>query len=384
MHETSGGSMGLALTLPRLVFGPGKLAELPGEIALLGVRRPLLVSDRGLERAGIVATVLSAIPDCAACFLDVPENPTAAGADAAGAAYRAGHCDGIVALGGGSVIDTAKLVAAFVLTDFAGSASLIGKPECFGPDVAPLIVIPTTLGTGSESSPVSALHLTPDGAPIGTRSPLLVPRLALCDPDLTRTLPPRLIAATGIDALSHCLEGYFAEPAHPVIDALALDGIARVCADIGAAIEPAGDAARMSLMAAAYEGGVAIHKGLGPAHAVALSCGNQHVHHGTLVAVALPHTTFLLARHLPAKATKVACAMGLAVEAETDNAAAIADALTALITGIGLPVTLTASGYAVGAIEALVGDLVASPFNRTSPYAPDAIEYRALLDVILA
>ena len=249
--------MGPALTLPRLVFGTGKLAELAGELARLGITRPLLISDRGLERADVVARVTGAASAFAARFLDVPENPTAAGADQAAAAYRAADCDGIVALGGGSVIDTAKLVAALVMTDLAGASALIGKPECFAAGVAPLVVIPTTLGTGSESSPVSALHITPDGPALGTRSPLLVPRVALCDPDLARTLPPRLIAATGIDALSHCLEGYFAEPAHPIIDALALDGIARVCADIAAAIEPAGpagDAARMSLMAAALRG----------------------------------------------------------------------------------------------------------------------------------
>lgn len=376
--------MGFALTLPRLVFGPGTLAELAGELTMLGVARPLLISDRGLERAGVVATVTGTFPGFAAQFLDVPENPTAAGADQAAAAYHAGHCDGIVALGGGSVIDTAKLVAALVLTDLPQAAALIGRPDRMVRGVAPLVVIPTTLGTGSESSPVSALHITADGPPLGTRSSLLVPRLALCDPDLTRSLPPRLIAATGIDALSHCLEGYFAEPPHPVIDALALDGIARVCADIAAAVTPAGDAARLSLMAAAYQGGVAIHKGLGPAHAVALSCGNQHVHHGTLVAVALPHTTRLLARHLPAKAIRVAAAMGLTMGEGADTAAAIADALTRLIASLGLPVTLTASGYTAGDIETLVADLVASPFNRTSPYAPDASEYRALVDAILA
>ena len=248
----------------------------------------------------MVAAATAAIPTLAASFLDVPENPTAAGADGALAAYREARCDGVVALGGGSVLDTAKIVAGVVGGGLADAAALIGHPERVGA-VVPLVAIPTTLGTGSESSPVAALHLVAGGAGIGTRHPRLVPRLAVCDPDLTRTLPRRLVAATAIDALSHCIEGYFAEPANPVADALALDGARRVVADLPAALEPSGDSARASLMAAAFAGGAAIHKGLGPAHAIAFVCGEQDVHHGTLIGVALPHTTRLVARHVPGK-----------------------------------------------------------------------------------
>lgn len=364
--------MNPALTLPRLVFGSGKLALLASELARIGVMRPLLISDRGLEQAGIVAKVAHAAPIMAAACLDIPENPTAAGADLAATAYRTASCDGIIALGGGSVIDTAKIVAALVCVDAASAAALIGNPEAFGSIVAPLIVIPTTLGTGSESSPVSALHAYPGGPAIATRSDLMVPRVALCDPDLTSTLPPHLVAATGIDALSHCIEGYFAEPAHPIIDALALDGIVRVFADIEKACTPGGDAARLSLMAAAYAGGVAIHKGLGPAHAVALACGDQHAHHGTLVAVALPHTTQLLADHLPAKAARMAVGLGLS------STANIGEALSRLIRVLKLPESLPAAGYNVEDFEKFIADLVASPFNRSSPYVPSEAEYRAI------
>jgi 4-hydroxybutyrate dehydrogenase len=370
--------MGPALTLPRLVFGPGKLAALDSELKRLGVSRPLLISDRGLERAGTVGLVIDAAPSLTCRFLDVPENPTALGADLAASCYRASSCDGIVALGGGSVIDTAKFVAALVCADVADASALIGKPERLGPRVAPLIAMPTTLGTGSESSPVAALHFKAGGPAIGTRSDLLVPRVALCDPDLARTLPARLVAATAIDALSHCIEGFFAEPANPVIDALALDGIARVFADIEPACQPDGDHARMSLMAAAFAGGVAIHKGLGPAHAVALACGDQHAHHGTLVGVALPQTTQLLAQHLPAKAARIRTVLGLPRDGD------IGLALTLLIRNLGLPETLAASGYHVEDTDALVARLIASPFNQTSPYVPSETEYRALAHRIIA
>ena len=363
-------TMGPALMLPRLVFGQGAIARLPDELALLGLRRPLLISDRGLEAAGVVARVREAAPLLTTLFLDVPENPTASGADGALSAYRDGECDGIVALGGGSVLDTSKIVAALACLG-GTAAAIIGKPEKIG-HVVPLIAIPTTVGTGSESSPVAALHIEPGGPAIGTRGSLMVPQVALCDPALARTLPGRLIAATGIDALSHCIEGFFAEPANPVLDALALDGAARVFADIHAALEPGGDAARASLMAAAFAGGAAIHKGLGPAHGVALACGDQDLHHGTLIGIALPHTTRLLARNLPEKARRLARAMGLA------DGADIGDALAALIRSLGLPTRLDDAGFRPGNAAAIIAAMEASAFNRTSPYVPTSLEYRAI------
>lgn len=202
------------MSASRRISSPGALASLPGELAELGVRRPLLLSDRGLERAGAVAMTERVLPPGTAQHLDVPENPTLAGADAAFAAYRDASCDGIVALGGGSVLDTAKFVAALAGGGPASAAAMHGKPEQIGLRVAPLVAIPTTIGTGSESSPVAALHEVAGDPAVGTRSPRLVPRVAVCDPDLARTLPRRLVAATGIDALSHCIEGFFSEPAN--------------------------------------------------------------------------------------------------------------------------------------------------------------------------
>lgn len=365
--------MGPALILPRLLFGPGSLAGLADELTRLGAKSPLLVSDAGLNFAGLTTVVRAAAPGTFAEFLEVPENPTAAGADKAAEAFRSGNCDSIIALGGGSVLDTAKLLAAQVTLPFTSAETLIGHPELIE-RVVPLIAIPTTLGTGSESSPVAALHRNGGGPGIGTRSPLLVPRVAICDPDLTRSLPRHLVAATAIDALSHCVEGFFAEPANPIIDALALDGARRVFASIHAALEPDGDDARESLMAAAFAGGAAIHKGLGPAHAVALVCGDQHIHHGALIGVTLAATTRLLARHLPDKARRLQSAIGIDGD--------LADAIAALVKSLDLPVDLRSTSYVPGDRQELIAALLASPFNRTSPYAPSTDEYRAILDEI--
>jgi 4-hydroxybutyrate dehydrogenase len=366
------------LPLPRLVFGAGSLSALPNELAVLGVRRPLLVSDRGLEKAGAVAALLKLFPDGIAQYLDTPPNPTADGADGAYKVYVAEKCDGVIALGGGSVMDSAKIVAALAGSNATRATELMGKPELLG-QVAPLVAISTTVGTGSDSSPVAALHFVVNGPVMGTRHPRLVPRVAICDSDLVRTLPPKLVAATGIDALSHCVEGFFSNPANPIVDALALDGLARAHANIQPALEPGNDDARLALMAAAFAGGAAIHKGLGPAHAVAIVCGDQHLHHGTLVAGALPYTVELVAKHAPAKADRLAAVLGLKSGAE------LADALRKLVRALGLPGSYREAGYVVSRpIEDMVKDIVANPFNRTSPYVPTYAEFETILRQLLA
>lgn len=364
--------MATQLTVPRLAFGIGAIECLGDEVRHLGMRRPLLVSDRGLERAGIVAIAQRLLPTNAAIYLDTEATPTLAGAEAAFAAYKDNGCDGVVALGGGSVLDTAKFLAALAGDPVARASELIGNPTRIGA-VAPLIAIPTTIGSGSECSPVSALHPEAGVLAIGTRSALLVPSLAICDPGLTRSLPRRLIAATGIDALAHCIEGFLSEPAHPVIDALALDGMARVFKDIHAAMEPDGDVARGSLMAAAFAGGAAINKGLGPAHAVALVCGTQDHHHGTLVGIALPLTSALVVPHATEKAKRIEQALGLTLGVD------LADALRTLMRSVELPARLVEIGYKAGSIEELAAGMAKSPFNLTSPYKPGADEYRAIL-----
>jgi 4-hydroxybutyrate dehydrogenase len=351
---------------------------LAAELSLLGIRRPLLVSDRGLERAGVVASIVRHLPNGSRRYLDVPENPTTVAADAACALYLSSGCDGVVALGGGSVIDTAKIVAALAVGHAARAHDLVGKPELIVSRTAPLIAIPTTVGTGSESSTVAALHIKEGGPAIGTRSCWLVPSVAICDPRLARTLPRPLIAATGIDALSHCVEGYFADPPNPIIDALALHGIKRVFSDIRAAIEADGEEARGSLMAAAFAGGAAIQKGLGPAHAIALACSDQDLHHGTLIGIALPMTVGLVAARIPVKGMRLAETLGL------NGISDLGRAISALIQSLGLPASLRAAGYRAHSIDDLVEFMVRSPFNRTSPYVPTRREYLEMATELLA
>lgn len=363
--------------LPKLLLGVGMLSALPRELEALEVRRPLLISDRGLERVGLVSTVARHLPSEATVHSSVGENPSCADADAAFAAYSTGHCDGIVALGGGSVLDTAKFTAGMVHCKTLSAAQLLGKSDLIGPRVAPLIAIPTTVGTGSESSPATGLHPDPDSRAVGTRSPFLIPRVVICDAEMVRSLPRRLVAATGVDALSHCLEGYLAEPAHPIVDAIALDGLARAATHLHAAAQGSIDSLQ-SLMAASFAGGVAIHKGLGPAHAIAVACGDQHLHHGALVAAVLPAVMELLASRAPEKTGRVAHAMGLA------SGDRLGPALRDLNRSLGLASSLRALGYEVRSIDGLVDAIMASPFNRTAVYAPTPAEYRDLVAELTA
>jgi len=365
--------MSTVFPLPRLVLGAGSLSKLKEELALLGAHRPFLLSDRGLERAGAVTKAMQVLPENTVQYLDVPENPTTAGADAALSAYRRGNCDGIVALGGGSVIDTGKFVAALAGSELKTSTELLGNPGLLGPRVTPLIAVPTTVGTGSESSPVSALHADAHSPAIGTRSPHLVPNTAICDPDLARTLPPKLIAATGIDAMAHCIEGYFAMPDNPIVNALALDGLARAFSNIVAATKPDGDEARCSMMEAAFAGGAAIHKGLGPAHAIAIVCGDQGLHHGVLIAAALPFTVELVVRRVPEKASRIASVLGLT------DCSDLKQILQSLNKELGLPNTYREAGYTMTDLDELARNILKSHFNRTSPYLPTHGEYRAIL-----
>jgi alcohol dehydrogenase class IV len=367
------------LQVPRVVFDHGAIGALPTEIALLGVRRPLLLTDQGLVRAGVFEKVLAVMPSGASFvrFENVPENPTVAGVEAAFAMYGAEGCDGIVAVGGGSVMDTGKAVA--VLSTHPGPlADYLNRPDRITRPMHPLIAVPTTAGTGSEASRGAGIHPTETARSLGLNSPFLVPRVAICDPDLTLTLPAHLTAATGMDALSHCVEGFLATANNPVLDAVALDGTRRVFEWVERATADGQDReARWHLMLAALQGGMSIPKGLGPVHALAITLGDQGLHHGLLVTLAMPHVLRLHARHVPEKMRVLAEVIGVASGAE------VADEVEAMNTRLGLPSDLKAMGYKVGDLDEMAADSVASYFNKASPYQPSQAEYKAMLMALL-
>ena len=365
------------LNLPRVQFDFGAVAVLREELAGLDISTPLFITDRGVVDCGVFEQVRRIMNSGERLALvdDIPPNPTLDGVNRSVDAYRAARCDGIVAVGGGSVIDSAKAVA--LLATHAGRLSgYHGHPERITRACAPIIAIPTTAGTGSEATRGAGIHPDANSRTAGVNSQHLVPRVAICDPELTVSLPPALTAGTGMDALTHCVEGYLAPAVNPVVDAIALDGIRRVVAWIERAVADGRDReARWHMMMAALEGGIGISKGLGPAHALGNTFGDRGLHHGALVTLALPATIRFLAPHVGDRMAPLADALG----APGGDAA---DAVAALTRRVGLPATLKKLGYGQADLEEAAGDAARSFFNARCARPPTLAEYRAMIDEI--
>ncbi|MDQ6618317.1 MAG: iron-containing alcohol dehydrogenase [Pseudomonadota bacterium] len=360
-----------ALTLPRTLYAAGAVRALPAELGVLDVSRPLVVTDKGLAAAGILGKVVAACGDAvtATLFDGVTENPLYSDVDAGLASYKAGKCDGVIAVGGGSVIDTAKMIA-LLATNPGSIGDYAGVPNARHGPAAPLVVIPTTAGTGSEVSPSAGIHPDACTAVVGMNSRHLVPKLAVLDPELTVSLPRRLTAATGIDALSHCIEGYLSNRDQPLGKSIALDGVRRVVRWLPRAVaEGTNLEARGEMMLAAFAGGVSIAMGLGPAHAIAITCSDQGFHHGALSGIGLVATLDATAEHMPARVAEVSEAFGL------PQGASLAHGVASLMRELGLPATLAEMGYAAKDLQAMAAAAERSHFNLSAPFRPDASHY---------
>lgn len=365
-------------------FDFGAIQVLGPELTRLGVKRPLFVTDLGVRAAGLLDRVQAAMPGGAGLpvFDGTPGNPTEAATLAALAQYRAEGCDGVVCLGGGSSMDLGKTVA---LLAVSGEPMLRYDPLKGGgkfiTGVAPVVCIPTTAGTGSEVS-VGVVIITEAGQKLTLANPQLIPKVAICDPELTLGLPPLLTAATGMDAITHCIEAFLAPTVNPPAEGVALDGLYRGWRAIEAAVAHGGTDrdARWQMMMASTEGAMAFIKGLGAVHSMSHAIGRRadlRAHHGTLNAVILPT---VLRFNEPACADKYArlrLAMGL--DAGADLAAAVA----ARNAAIGLPAGLAAMGVTAAMIPDLVPYAMSDLAHFGNPRKPGAQDYAALFEQAL-
>src|SRR6187402_2668121 len=286
--------MALINYITQIQFEFGAIGLLRHECERLGIRRPLIVTDRGVKAAGIIDTVLDALAHAGTVPLydGTPSNPNEAAVREAVDAYRKGACDGIVAVGGGSAIDLAKGVAVCATHDgpLQSFALIEGGADRITSRTAPVIAVPTTAGTGSEVGR-GAILILDDGRKVGVISPFVVPKVAICDPALTLGLPPALTAATGMDAIAHCIETFLSPAFNPPADGIALDGLRRAWRYIERATRQPGDRdARLNMMSASMQGALAFQKGLGCVHSLSHSLGgvDPRLHHGTLNAIFLP------------------------------------------------------------------------------------------------
>lgn len=363
--------------LTQCTFDFGALAQLPKVLKAFGVARPFVVTDPGLKANGILDRCLAALAaPPAGVFAETPANPTESASAAAAAMYRSAGADGIVALGGGSSMDLAKAVGLMVAHAVAfeklgateRGSKLIGK-------IAPLIAVPTTSGTGSEVSP-GAIVILNNGRKETFVSPHLVPVAAICDPELTLGLPPLLTAATGMDAMTHCIEAVLSIVVHPPAEAIGLDGAERVMTWLERAVADGSDRdARWHMMMASFEGALAFAKGLGAVHGLSHALGRigeLKLHHGTLNAVILPHSLAMIGDAAPEKFARLRRALGLAPNADLPQA--IAD----LNARIGLPASLSQMGVSEAHWPSTRDYAVSDLATLTNAVPFDAAKYEEL------
>ena len=364
--------------LTTIDFGVGALDRLPEHVAALGMARPLIVSDRGLEASGLLQKATERLQVGRTVFVDTPPNPTEVAVLAALDLYRSSGADGLIAIGGGSPIDLAKGVA--LLATHEGPleryAAILGGVGRIGPNVAPVIAVPTTAGTGAEVGRAALLTLS-DARKLGFISPHLIPKRALCDPALTLGLPPGLTAATGLDALSHCIETFSSPRENPPADAIALDGAGRIWRNLARAFSTPDDiAARSEMMMGALQGGLAFQKGLGAVHALSHALGGlsePKLHHGTLNAILMPLVVRFNAGVLGDKLGRMTWSMGLP-EGED-----LADALDALNRRIGIPTGLASLGVKSSQLPLMADRALADHSHATNPRPASRDDYLALL-----
>ena len=372
--------MALITYLTTIRFGDGVLTELPEDFAALGITRPLIVTDKGVAATGLLDRLLAVLPPgmAAIVFDEVPSNPTEAATLAAVETYLTERCDGLIGFGGGSPIDLAKAVS--ILATHPGPlaryAAIDGGIPLITAAVAPVIAIPTTAGTGSEVGRAALMNLA-DGRKVGLISPHLIPKRAICEPDLTLGLPPRLTAATGMDALSHCIETFLSPRFNPPADAIALDGAGRIVRNLEKAVANGQDReARSELMMGALQGGMCFQKGLGAVHGLSHALGSlKHpaLHHGTLNAVLLPPVLRYNVGSADEKYARLALAMGLPADADL---AGYVDGLNARI---GMPKTLGEMGVPEAVLPEMAKKAELDHSTPTNPRPVKAADYLQMM-----
>ena len=366
----------------QIQFEFGAIKLLREECQRVGIGRPLIVTDAGVKTAGILQKALDALGGLEAVVFDqTPSNPTEAAVMAAAAVYKAGGCDGLIAVGGGSAIDCAKGVAIVATHEgpLTAYATIEGGSDKITERAAPLIAVPTTSGTGSEVAR-GAIIIVNDHRKLGFHSWHLVPKTAICDPELTLGLPARLTAATGMDAIAHCMETFMSAAFNPPADGIALDGLERGWAHIERATRDGSDReARFNMMSAAMQGAMAFQKGLGCVHSLSHSLGgvDPRLHHGTLNAMFLPAVVGFNASAVSIQKDKrlerMARVMGLA------SAGEIQDALKDMNARLGLPRGLGEMGVLTASFRKIVDGALADHCHKTNPRLASSADYEAML-----
>jgi alcohol dehydrogenase class IV len=366
----------------RVVTGAGRIAELPQACRTYGMARPLLVTDRGLAAGDLIAGIVKRVRDAGipvAVFSDVKPNPTEANLQAGVDAFRAGGHDGVIAVGGGSALDVGKCVTFMVaqsrpVWDFEDVGDWWTRANTEG--IAPIIAVPTTAGTGSEVGRAGVITREQTHEKKIIFHPMMLPKIAIEDPELAVGLPPFLTMATGMDALAHCFEAYCVNAFHPLADGIALEGMKIVDSYLPRAFENGRDLeARAYMFAAASMGATAFQKGLGAIHSVSHPVGARYdTHHGLTNGVLFPYVLVCNKAAIADKIPHIARALDLPGR---DFDAVLAWIL-AFRKKLGVPHTLAELGVRQADAGLIAADAVKDPTASSNPRQLNEAEFEKL------
>ncbi len=355
--------------------GPGRIAELPAACARLGILKPLLVTDEGLSEAPMIRQALARVAG-ARLFAGVRGNPVAANIEAGLVAYRGGGHDGVIAFGGGSALDAGKVIAFMSgqtrpLWDFEDVGDWWTRADANG--IAPIVAVPTTAGTGSEVGRAGVVINEATHQKKIIFHPRMMPGVVISDPELTVGLPPKITAATGLDAFVHCFEAYCAPGFHPLADGIALEGMRLIQTYLPRACENGADIeARSRMLAAASMGATAFQKGLGGVHAIAHPVGAYfNTHHGLTNAVLLPYLIVHNRPAIEAQLPVIARALNLSGEPY----GAVFDWVLGFRKRLKIPHTLAEIGVPLTNPEVIGHEASLDPSAAGNPRPTDAAAY---------
>lgn len=367
-------------------FGAGRISEIADACIQTGIKKPLLVTDRGLASMDITKNTLDILEANGlgrGMFSEVDANPTDKNADEGVRVYRDGGYDGVVAFGGGSGLDLAKVIALMAgqtrpLWDFEDVDDWWTRADAGA--IAPIIAVPTTAGTGSEVGRASIITKSDSQEKKIIFHPKLLPAIVICDPELTIGMPKFLTAGTGLDAFAHCVEAYSSPHYHPMSQGIALEGMRLVKEYLPRAYADGTDIeARAHMMSAAAMGATAFQKGLGAIHALSHPIGAiYHTHHGTTNAVCMP-AVLQFNKEAIEERFKLAT-MYLGIEGGFDGFCSYVDDLNG---SMKIPKTLSEFGIENPDMDRLVKDALADPSTGGNPIEMTKENTRKLLEAII-
>lgn len=351
-------------------FGAGRIAELPEALAAAGIKKPLLVTDAGLVHLPVTQDTVKLLKQAGldvGVFSDVKPNPISANVDAGVGVLRAGGYDGVIAFGGGSGLDAAKVIAFM-----AGQTQPMWSFEDIGDNwnradpkgIYPIVAVPTTAGTGSEAGRAGVITDETTHTKKVIFHPLMMPKIVIIDPELTIGMPAFITVGTGFDALAHCLEAYCAPGYHPLADGIAVEGIRLVLENLPKVVEnPQDIEARGNMMSAAAMGATAFQKGLGAIHALSHPVGALYdTHHGMTNAVFMPYVMAANREAIDAKMARMAGYCGL-----TPSYDAFLQVIIALRQGLQVPHTLRDLKVDAGQRELIANMAIVDPTAGGNP-----------------